>query len=248
MKTYKEVVEQRYDGREKNTHIYQNRYAMINPVGFYPNQEIREALYKVFNHLRREGRDITQMKILDVGCGEGTHTRFMAELIQNAENISGMDLSTYRIKMARKLNSSISYRVGDLLNLDEAINSYDMVTAYIVFLHISTSEEISRALVNIHKVLKADGVFLWCEIYDKDHFKTRPGDESSGYHPNQMNEFCSQAGFTKSFSFSLFKKVGRRYNSFFLYKYLPPWLVKFIQFIIPASPGMMITGFVKKKS
>ena len=39
MKFYKDVIKDRYDN-EKNIHIYDNIYSLINPVGFYLNQKI----------------------------------------------------------------------------------------------------------------------------------------------------------------------------------------------------------------
>ncbi len=243
MKSYKEVIEERYDGREKDVHIYNNRYSLINPVGFYSNEKIRKAFYKIFNYFRRNGIDITKLKILDVGCGAGGHCRFMAELINDPSNIHGIDLSRVRIESAKKMNPAIVYKNEDLLSLNSS-NEYDVITALVVFLHFASADEVATALRKIHSALKPGGFFVWHEIYARDHFKTKEI-ESEGYAPAQMDRFCRESGFSKAFSLSLFRKAGR-YNSFFLYQYLPSWMVvclEWLLFFLP--PGIIITVYKK---
>lgn len=243
MKSYKKVIEERYDGREKDVHIYNNRYSLINPIGFYSNQKIREVFYKIFNHFRKNGVDITKLKILDVGCGAGGHSRFMAELLGNPSNINGIDLSSVRIENAKKMNPAISYKIEDLLNLNVS-SEYDIITAIVVFLHFTSPNEVTTALQRIYSALKPNGFFIWYEIYARDHFNTKEI-ESEGYAPSQMDKFCLEIGFVKKLSMSLFRKIGK-YNSFFLYQYFPSWIVTcFERLLLFCPPGIIITLYKK---
>lgn len=243
MKSYKEVVEERYNGREKGVHVYDSRYSLINPVGFYSNEKIRRAFYKIFNYFRKQGIDITKLKILDVGCGAGIHSRFMAELVGNPSNINGIDLSNVRIENAKKMNPAIPYKTEDLLNLNIS-NEYDIITAIVVFLHFTSANEITTALQRIYSALKPGGFFIWYEIYANDHFNTKEI-ESEGYAPFQMDKFCRESGFVKKLSVPLFRKVGR-YNSFFLYQYFQSWMVTcFEYFLFFFPPGIIINVYKK---
>lgn len=78
MRSYEEVVRERYDGRERNQHIYDNIYSIINPIGFNGHIGIEGAIYKIFRFLIDKDIDITSIKILDVGCGSGWITRAFA--------------------------------------------------------------------------------------------------------------------------------------------------------------------------
>jgi 2-polyprenyl-3-methyl-5-hydroxy-6-metoxy-1,4-benzoquinol methylase len=140
MKAYQEVVRERYEGREKSIHIYDNQYSLINPIGFYASTKIRETFYKIFNRLRKDGIGITLQKILDVGCGGGDWTRYFAELIGSTENIAGIDLSSHRIERAKKLNPGIRYYLGDIVNLSYS-KEFNIITAIDVFSHLNTEDE-----------------------------------------------------------------------------------------------------------
>lgn len=245
MKSYKEVVKERYDGYEKDIHAYENIYSLINPIGFNADKKIRSVFYNAFNLFRNAGMDITKSSILDIGCGKGATTRFFSELTNSPQNIYGLDLSVHRIECAVKMNSIISYRIGDIVHLPAFPVMFDIITAIDVFMHLKEKKEIIQALTNIKEKLNDNGYFIWYDAYSKNHFKTTQNQDHSGFHPKQMVDLAEEAGFEKVTQINLFKKIFWKYHSFYLINKFPVPFVNFLACILPGNPGNMMVIFRK---
>ncbi|MDD2234973.1 MAG: class I SAM-dependent methyltransferase [Desulfitobacteriaceae bacterium] len=242
MRSYQQVIKDRYDGREKSLDIYNNIYSIINPIGFNGHTNIENAIYKIFRFLIEKNIDIRSIEILDVGCGSGWITRIFAEFTGNPRNIMGIDLSEYRIQTAKEFNPNIEYIKGDIVEGYQFPRKFDLITAFDIFMHLNTIEMIEAALVNIYKNLNPNGFFVWFDAYAKDHFKCAEEAELNGFNSKQMDMFAEKAGFTKVYEFSLYKYfLGR--HSLYLYNKLPIILVKLIEKVIPGSPGNMLKLF-----
>ena len=106
---------------------------------------------------------------MDLGCGDGTWTRFFAELKGVTDDIYGIDLSNNRIKKAKLLNPNIKYFTDDIIDINIKNIKFDIITAIDVFSHLNTEEQIIRSLANIHNLLTENGLFLWYDIYNRNH-------------------------------------------------------------------------------
>ena len=243
MKPYKDVIKERYDGSEKDVHAYKNIYSLINPIGFNGDKQLRCAFYNVFNLIKNTGVDITKSSILDIGCGKGATTRFFSELTGNTNNIYGFDLSEHRIECAKKMNSNINYTVGDILHSSPFSAKFDIVTVLDVFMHLNDKKDIMLALQNIKEQMNDSGYFIWYDTYSKDHFKTNPNDDHSGFYPGQMIQLAEEAGFKKVKQINIFKKLFWKYHSLYLVNKFPASFVKFFEYIIPGSPGNVLIVF-----
>jgi ubiquinone/menaquinone biosynthesis C-methylase UbiE len=68
---------------------------------------------------------------VDVGCGVGTHTRWLAEAVVPNGQVTGLDLSTECLARARKaaakseLAARVSFRHGDMSDLPFSDDSFD---------------------------------------------------------------------------------------------------------------------------
>jgi demethylmenaquinone methyltransferase/2-methoxy-6-polyprenyl-1,4-benzoquinol methylase len=70
---------------------------------------------------------------LDVGCGIGSHTLFLAEAVMPSGHVTGLDLSSEQLAYAREaakeseLSKHVSFREGDMNDLPFEDDTYDWV-------------------------------------------------------------------------------------------------------------------------
>jgi ubiquinone/menaquinone biosynthesis C-methylase UbiE len=105
--------------------------------------------------------------LLDVGCGPGTITMDLAELVAPGP-VVGIDRSKEVIERARgageaRALSNLSFEVGDVYKLEFEDSSFDVVYAHQVLQHLS---EPTRALVGMRRVLRGGG---WLAVRDGDY-------------------------------------------------------------------------------
>ena len=102
---------------------------------------VRSLIKKSFKNINKE----CIKTIIDIGCGEGTHTAFLANLFKDSE-VLGVDLSDEAIKWARQQYSNIKNLNFSQTNFNDiTINSngggYDLVSSFDVLEHIEDWKE-----------------------------------------------------------------------------------------------------------
>jgi ubiquinone/menaquinone biosynthesis C-methylase UbiE len=107
--------------------------------------------------------------VLDVGCGPGTISADLARLVAPGR-VMGIDRSHEVIEVARRSAAeadvtNLSFRVGDIYNLDFPDLSFDIVYAHQVLQHLSDPV---RALREMRRVLAPGGVVA---VRDADYGK-----------------------------------------------------------------------------
>ena len=106
--------------------------------------------------------DLTQLQLLDIGCGGGFLTEEYARL---GCQVTGMDISPQSIAAAQahaqKENLSINYQVGSATDLDFIPGSIDIVSCCDVLEHIPDWKDV---ISEIARVLKPGGLFLFDTI------------------------------------------------------------------------------------
>ena len=115
--------------------------------------------------------------ILDIGCGPGSITQGFAQLSPKAE-VVGVDISDNQIQLATELAAPLSlpnlcFRQGNIFELPFADNSFELVYAQTVFVHIPEHE---KALSEIKRVLKPKGIFASKEIISSYTYFTPPSE------------------------------------------------------------------------
>ena len=106
--------------------------------------------------------------VLEIGCGTGAVTRFLASLPQVAQAL-GVDPSPVFITKARELAGQVrnlSFREGDGRALNYKDRSFDTVLFHTALCHIPKPDE---ALVEALRVLRPGG---WLAIFDGDYAST----------------------------------------------------------------------------
>ena len=94
--------------------------------------------------------------VLDLGCGEGRKTNYIAGM---GIKVIGIDLSKTAVKKAKKNFRNITFFARDIINdkLPFKDHSFDAVTAISLLEYVKEKEEF---LKEVSRVLKKDGLFI----------------------------------------------------------------------------------------
>ncbi len=94
--------------------------------------------------------DLHPTTMLDAGCGEG----FVDDILLKAMpalKITGFDVLTDSVKLAQIRNPRGTFAVGDIYNIDQEDNSFDVVCCFEVLEHL---HEPDRALAELARVAR----------------------------------------------------------------------------------------------
>ena len=239
MKDYKDVVADRYDKQALSDF---NAKASIQ----WMTSQLRlsQALYDVLRRLDRLGCDLGKARILEVGCGGGRWTRFIAEVTMEPKNIKGTDLSLPRIEVARRMNPAIVYEVADVVETP-IDGEYQVILAWDVFMHFRTREQITKALQNIRNALSKGGVFIFFDAWARTHFQPSSDAESVGFNPDEIVQLASAIGFAPIFREDVFKIFPGGRHSEQYYGHVPSWLIRMLE-AISSTPGNYFEVFARE--
>lgn len=106
------------------------------------------------------------IQALDIGCGKGDFTRLLA---QRSQKVLGIDLAPFMIKRAKeqsKENINIEYEIGDILEKDLGINTYDCITSIATFHHLPMRE----ILIKLKTSIKPGGALIILDLYTEKNW------------------------------------------------------------------------------
>lgn len=95
--------------------------------------------------------------VWDFGCGPGQTTQYLRNL---GIDISGIDISEKMIAQANKINPGITFRKGNMLDLEFKNESIAGIVAFYAIVHFS-EDQLKKAFREIFRVLQPGGVFLF---------------------------------------------------------------------------------------
>lgn len=95
-------------------------------------------------------------RILDIGCGPGSFSRYIHE---KGFNIEGIDLSEEMLKIAKQKVPNVNFKLMDMRKLDHENNSFDGLLLAYSLIHIP-SKEILETLNGFYRVLKPGGFIM----------------------------------------------------------------------------------------
>ncbi len=97
--------------------------------------------------------DVTGLRCLDVGCGDGHNTRLLHD---RGADITALDVSMSFVRAARDASSEIGHVLGDATALPFPDHTFDAVTA---FMSVMDTAEPERAIAESARVLRPGGWF-----------------------------------------------------------------------------------------
>jgi len=142
---------------------------------FYDNQAekfsgTRNKTWPEFFYIKEQVEKIIQkkwkIKILELGCGDGRAYRYLIDIFwKDLIDYTGVDLSTWLIKIAKEKSPETNFINQDMLSFleEQDQQSFDFVLAVASFQHIPTRWERLLILKNIYRVLEYDGI---CQMFN----------------------------------------------------------------------------------
>lgn len=135
--------------------------------------------------------------ICDLGCGPGHVAAYLHS--QGAE-VLGVDLSPRMVAVARRLNPTIKFQQGDMLELPFADEAWGGIAVFYSIIHIAR-EAVVNALLECKRLLKPGGVLLVAfhiggQTVHLDEWWGQPVDvDFNFFQPEEMVAYLQQAGF-----------------------------------------------------
>jgi ubiquinone/menaquinone biosynthesis C-methylase UbiE len=161
------------DEIERIKQVYRNRdlsgkaelYSLFNPSSLFLTQQRELAIIKIISAYGI--RNLSEKKILDVGCGRGQLLRDFIKYGANPENCYGVDLLPDRIREAIRLSPAIDFRCENAETLSFKNEFFDIIMCFTVFSSI-LSENMKQTIVReMIRVMKKTGFIIWYDYWIK---------------------------------------------------------------------------------
>ena len=195
------------------------------------------------------------MKLLDLGCGPGTITMGLAEAV-NPGKVHGIDMEESQILLAQAAaeaskHTNAIFHVGNALSLPFEDDTFDVVHAHAVIMHIPDTV---GAVAEARRVLKPGGIFASRDLIGESTF-FEPWPEGlreawvtfnqlmrgNGAHPEigkEMKGVMLEGGFCDIRCSASFDSYGTPADLDFFYGFIIDWF--FSEQIIETVSGLGI--------
>lgn len=129
----------------------------------FKDQVIEYKLIEIF--LKYGYKVMSQVSVLDVGCGDGRFLRQLVDWGAEPERLAGVDINEDIIALAKKLSApEINYNVAHADQLPYADKSFDIILMVGVMQHIMDNSLRRRIADELLRVLKDDGILICYNI------------------------------------------------------------------------------------
>lgn len=158
------------DEQERLSRVYAERerrlpadfYSPFHPGNLFILQGRERAWLRL---LARAGlADLSDVKVLDVGCGAGADLRRMLDLGARPENLFGVDLLAERLERARQLAPHLNFQLADAQRLPFPAEHFDLVMQSTAFSSIVDADVRAQVAHEIRRVLKPGAFVLWYDM------------------------------------------------------------------------------------
>ena len=114
--------------------------------------------------LKKNGINLENNKILDVGCAGGDTVKILIELGAKEKNITGVDLRQDRLDAAKKIYPKANFLKMDAGNLKFSSRKFDFINIFTLFSSVNDLESRFKISNEIQRVLKPNGFILYYDL------------------------------------------------------------------------------------
>jgi ubiquinone/menaquinone biosynthesis C-methylase UbiE len=138
-------------------------YALSNPASLFAAQQRERAILDVFSRFGID--DLSNLDVLDVGCGSGSVLRDMVRYGADPDKCSGIDLLPFRIEEAQRLSPNMHFQCNNAERLPYRDATFDLVLCFTVFSSILDPAMKRNLAKDIMRVVKPGGMLLWYDYH-----------------------------------------------------------------------------------
>jgi ubiquinone/menaquinone biosynthesis C-methylase UbiE len=187
-----------------------NIYSKGKHLNLYPYDLVVSIVARKFFNIPAGKRK--KIRVLDLGCGAGNNSKFLAE---NGFNVYGIDGSKSAIKICRerfkKWNLSAEFIQGDFVKLPYRNNFFDLIVDR-ESLYANSFNSILNIINEVYKKLKTNGLFI-SFIFNTFHHQIHLGQkiEKNTYGDFKKGSYFYKAGIAH---FTNLKEVSEIFADF----------------------------------
>lgn len=141
----------------------EDRYSLWEPAFLFIHQERERAILRLLN--RHGLNPLTDVKVLEIGCGSGSVLREFVRFGVQPENALGVDIDPDALAIARARNPQIDVRTADAGELPTPDGSFDLVLAFTIFTSIPDASKRVAVAREVQRVLRPGGALLWYDFW-----------------------------------------------------------------------------------
>src|SRR5689334_12385627 len=138
-------------------------YSDTNPAYLHRLHSMERATLSALKVAGFE-RNLTDLRVLDFGCGNGRWFGRWLAWGATPSNLTGVDLRAAAIEMAESAFPQCCFRVMPQGNVPFPDASFDVVYQNLVFSSILDDGVRQAAALEMMRVLKPGGIILWCDF------------------------------------------------------------------------------------
>ncbi len=158
-------IKAEYARRDSDTRLA-GLYDRLEPAVIYIRHEIERHIALFLNRKGLRGRDLSELRLLDAGCGGGAFFNMFVQLGFRPQNLYGAELLSERLPVAGAGTDAPKIINADAAALPFGDSSFDFVSQFTVFSSILTSKTRESIASEMRRVTKNGGYII---SYDMQH-------------------------------------------------------------------------------
>lgn len=147
---------------------------------------------KMIQYLNTTDLDLSQIQLLDIGCGNGNEMRRFVSYGANPSNCFGIDLVPERITEAKQISPNMNFICQNAQKTNFENCQFDLITQFTCFSSILDPTMKENIAKEMHRILKPGGYILWYDMGEKlvrEHYRGISTSEIKQLFPNYRFTF-----------------------------------------------------------